>query len=169
VKRLLWLVVGVAVMAGAGYLLAALVIFPAPLLPNERAVPSLLGLSPAAAGAVLAREGFGMEVAGRERHPTVAAGLVFWQDPPPGVVSPRGDTVSVWTSEGPLRARVPDVRGLDPDLARRLLWGATLRVEQVDTVPDGQPAGIALGTTPPAGQSVPAGGGVTLHVSRGTQ
>ena len=60
------------------------------------------------------------------------------------------------------------VRGLDGDLARRLLWGAGLRVEQADTVPGSQqPAGIALGTTPAAGDSVTTGGTVVLHISKG--
>jgi len=169
VRRLLWLCLGVAVMAGAGYLVAALVVFPAPLLPNERAVPRLLDLTQSAAAAELARAGFALEVAGHERHPTAIRGRVIWQDPPPGVVAPRGDTVAVTLSDGPLRAAVPDVRGLDADLARRLLWGAGLRLDQVDTVPGDQPEGIAVGTTPPAGDSVTVGGAVLLHLSKGTR
>lgn len=154
-------------MAGAGYLVAALVIFPAPLLPNERAVPRLLGRPFAAAQAELARSGFAALVADRARHPTAPPGTVIWQDPPPGVALPRGDTVALTVSEGPPHAAVPDVQGLDADLARRLVWGVGLRVEQVDTVPGRQPADIAVGTTPAAGDSVIAGGAVVLHLSRG--
>jgi len=156
-------------MAGAGYLVAALLIFPAPLLPNERAVPRLLGQPLAAAQAALVRSGFAALVADRERHPTAPPGTVIWQDPPPGVAMPRGDTVALTLSEGPPRAAVPDVQGLDADLARRLVWGAGLRVEQVDTVPGSQPAGIAVGTTPAAGDSVITGGAVVLHLSKGTR
>ncbi len=167
-KRLTWLVVGVAVMAAAGYLLAALVLFPAPLLPNERVVPRLLGESYVTAQGELARSGLRMEIAGREAHPTAAVGTVVWQDPPPAVAVARGATVSLTLSEGPPRATVPDVRGLDPDLAQRLLWGAGLGVEQVDTVPGSQqPAGVAAGTTPAAGQTVAAGGRVLLHLAKG--
>lgn len=169
VRRLLWLVGGVAVTAGAGYLVAALVMFPAPLLPNERAVPRLLGQPFAAAQADLVRAGLVALVVERERHPTAAPGTVIWQDPPPGVAVPRGDTVDVTVSDGPLWAAVPDVQGLDADLARRLLWGAGLRVEQTDTVSGAQPAGVALGTTPPARDSVVAGSGVVLHLSKGTR
>jgi beta-lactam-binding protein with PASTA domain len=155
-------------MAGAGYLLAALVLFPAPLLPNERAVPRLLGEPYAVAQGELARVGLAEEMAGREPHPTTPAGAVVWQDPPPGVTVPRGATVSLTLSAGPPRAAVPDVRGLDADLARRLLWGAGLRVEQVDTMPGSQqPAGIAVGTTPGAGDSITAGGTVVLHLAKG--
>jgi beta-lactam-binding protein with PASTA domain len=155
-------------MAGAGYLLAALVLFPAPLLPNERTVPRLLGEPYAVAQAELARGGLAVEVAGRARHPTARAGAVVWQDPPPGVTVPRGTTISLTLSAGPPRAAVPDVRGLDADLAQRLLWGAGLRVEQVDTVPGSQqPAGIAVSTSPRAGDSVTAGGTVILHLAKG--
>lgn len=155
-------------MAGAGYLLAALVLFPAPLLPSERVVPRLLGESYAAARGDVARAGLAVEIAGREPHPTAPPGTVLWQDPPPGVAVPRGATVSVTLSQGRPHTSVPDVRGLDPDLARRLLWGAGLGVEQVDTVPGSQqPAGVAMGTTPAAGESLAAGGTVVLHLSKG--
>jgi serine/threonine-protein kinase len=168
-RRTLWLVGGVAAMAGAGYLVAALVVFPAPLLPNARAVPRLLGLPFAAAQAELAAAGLAALVVERERHPSAAPGTVTWQDPPPGVAVPRGDTVHLTVSDGPPRAAVPDVRGLDADLARRLLWGAGLRVDVVDSVRGDQPAGIALGTTPAAGDSVIAGGAVVLHLSKGAR
>jgi len=168
VKRLLWLVVGVAVMAGAGYLLAAVVLFPAPLLPNERAVPRLLGETYLTAQAALRAQGLAVEVADREVHPSAPAGTVVWQDPPPGVAVPRGDTVSLALSAGPGRTAVPDVHGLDPELAQRLLLAAGLSVEQLDTVPGSpQLVGIAAGTTPAAGDSVPAGGSVILHLGKG--
>jgi beta-lactam-binding protein with PASTA domain len=155
-------------MAGVGYLLAALVLFPAPLLPNERAVPRLIGEPYAVAQGELRRGGLAAEVAGHEPSLDARVGSVVWQDPPPGVAVTRGATVSLTLSEGRPRAAVPDVHGLDADLARRLLWGAGLRVEQADTVPGSQqPAGIALGTTPGAGDSVTTGGTVVLHISKG--
>ena len=162
--------VGVALMAGAGYLLAALVLFPAPLLPNERAVPRLLGEPYDSAQGELRRGGLAAEVAGYEPSVDAAVGIVVWQDPPPGVAVSRGATVSLTLSEGQPRAAVPDVRGLDADLARRLLWGAGLRVEQADTVPGSQqPTDVAVGTTPGAKDSVTTGGTVVLHLSKGKQ
>lgn len=167
-RRLLWLAGGVAVTAGVGYLVAALVLFPAPLLPNERVVPRLLGESYVLAETEVTRGGLAAEIAGREPHPTAPAGTVTWQDPPPGVAAPRGTTVSLTLSAGPPRAAVPSVRGLDPELAQRLLWGAGLRVEQVDSIAGSQqPAGVAVGTTPPAGDSLRLNGSVVLHLSRG--
>jgi beta-lactam-binding protein with PASTA domain len=155
-------------MAGAGYLLAALVLFPAPLLPNERAVPRLIGEPYAVAQGELRRGGLAAEIAGHEPSVDARVGIVVWQDPPPGVAVTRGLAVSLTLSDGRPRAAVPDVRGLDAELARRLVWGAGLRVEQADTVPGSQqPAGIALGTTPGAGDSVTTGGIVVLHISKG--
>jgi len=169
VRRLLWLVLGVALMAGAGYLVAALVVFPAPLLPNERAVPRVLGEPFATAQERLVRAGLAALVTEREPHPSAPPGTVTWQDPPPGVAVPRGDTVHLTVSDGAPRTAVPDVLGLDADLAQRLLWGAGIRVAQVDTTPGTQPAGVAQGTTPTAGDSVTAGGTVVLHLSKGTR
>jgi beta-lactam-binding protein with PASTA domain len=168
VRRLLWVAGGVAVMAGVGYLVAAVVLFPAPLLPNERVVPQLLGSPYAAADSDLARSDLAGEVVNRVPHPTAPRGTVIWQDPPPGVAVPHGTKVSLTVSTGRARSAVPDVRGLDADLARRLLWAVGLGVEQVDTVPGTQqPAGVATGTSPPAGDSVTQGGTVVLHLARG--
>jgi beta-lactam-binding protein with PASTA domain len=167
VRRVLWLVGGVAVMAGAGYLLAAVVLFPAPLLPNERSVPRLRGQTLEAARTELKSAGFVPEVAEREPHPSAAVGTVIGQDPPPGVAVPRGDTVALTVSAGPPRVAVPGVNGLDPDLAQRLVRAAGLRVELTDTVPGSLPAGIVAGTTPPAGDSLRAGSTLVLHLSKG--
>lgn len=167
VRHFLWLVGGVAVMAGAGYLLAAVVLFPAPLLPNERSVPRLRGQTLEAARAELSAAGFVPEVAAHDPHPTAPAGTIIWQDPPPGVAVPRGDTVALTISEGPPRAAVPDVVGLDPDLAQRLLRGAGLRVDLVDSVTAKLPVGVAVGTAPAAGDSVRAGSALVLHLSKG--
>jgi serine/threonine-protein kinase len=154
-------------MAGAGYLLAAVVLFPAPLLPNERSVPRLRGQTLEAARAELSAAGFVPEVAAHDPHPTAPAGTVIWQDPPPGVAAPRGDTVSLTVSEGLPSVAVPGVAGLDPDLAQRLLRAAGLRVELVDTVPGSLPAGVAAGTSPAAGDSLRAGSPLVLHLSKG--
>jgi len=85
------------------------------------------------------------------------------------VAVPRGDTVHLTVSDGAPRTAVPDVRGLDADLAQRLLWGAGIRVAQVDTMPGNQPAGVAQGTTPAAGDSIVSGGTVVLHLSKGAR
>jgi serine/threonine-protein kinase len=82
---------------------------------------------------------------------------------------PRGTTVALTLSEGPLRVAVPDVRALDPELAQRLLAAAGISVGGVDTVASQLPAGLAASTAPAARDSVTVGSAVLLHLSRGTR
>jgi serine/threonine-protein kinase len=169
-RWLLWLVGSVAVTAIAGYLVAALVLFPAPMLPSERMVAQVAGLTEEDAMRELERAGLVGALVTRQPHATVPSGMVTWQDPPPGVALPRGDSVRLVVSSGPPRVAVPDVRGYDMELAQRLIAAAGLRVELVDTVamkntpPSLAPSGLVGGTTPRAGDSVRAGGGLTLHI-----
>jgi len=160
---------GVALTGLAGYLVAALLIFPAPLLPNERRVPRVIGARMDEAQRALQVEGFKAEVADSASHPSYAAGLVTWQDPSPGVAAPRGSPVSLTVSQGAPRRVVPEVHGLDPELAQHLLWAAGLTVGSVDTVPGTLPAGVAAATDPAAGDSVSVGASVRLHLAKGTK
>ncbi|HXY68000.1 MAG TPA: PASTA domain-containing protein [Gemmatimonadales bacterium] len=163
------LIGGVALTALAGYLVAAVLIFPAPLLPSERRVPRVIGALVDEAQRSLRKEGFRTEIADSAPHPAYAPGVVSWQDPSPGVAAPRGSTVALTLSEGAPRRIVPDVRGMDPELARRLLAAAGFAVGRVDTVPGSLPAGVAAGTDPSAGDSVGAGTSVVLQVAKGAK
>ena len=165
--RWLLLVLGVAAMTGAGYLVAALYLFPAPLLPNEREVPRVIGLDERAATADIGRLGLEAAVAGREPHPTADPGEVIWQDPVAGVAIPRGSRVTLVLSDGPPWVAIPDVHGFDEALARRLLAAAGLGVDAVDSVlVKDVPAGVVAGTLPAAGESLRVGRPVTLQLAR---
>lgn len=158
---------GVAATAAAGYLVAALVFFPAPLLPNERQVARVTGMSEEEARRELDKQGLVVEVTGRETHPTLPPGAVLWQDPTPGVAVPRGSTVGLVLSAGVPRVVVPDVRGYDIEFAQRLLMAAGLRVDGIDSLDvKGVPAGVAGSTNPAAGDSVLIGHSITLHIAR---
>ncbi len=168
--RLQWavlLVTGIAVTALAGYLVAALVFFPAPLLSNEREVAVVGGMNQAEAKRELERQGLTDTVLAREPHPTAPLGTVIWQDPPPGVAVPRGTVVSLVLSSGAPTVIVPDIRGYDADLATRILAAAGLRVDGLDSVDTKEvPVGMAGGTDPAAGERLPVGRAVTLHIAR---
>ena len=164
-KWALWLVAGIAVTAAAGYLVAALWLFPAPLLPNERQVARVSGMSENDARRELERHGLAAEVTAREPSPGSGEGTVVWQDPPPGVAVPRGTTVKLILSSGLPVVAVPDVRGFDAMFAQRLIAAAGLRVEGIDTLDvKGVPPGAAGGTSPAAGDSVLLGRGLILHL-----
>jgi beta-lactam-binding protein with PASTA domain len=160
---------GVAATALAGYLVAALLLFPAPFLSHDREVPRVIGATEDDAARALEKKGLKSEVADRRRHATIAAGRVTWQDPAPGVAVPGGTVVSLTVSAGMLRTAVPDVHGLDAGLAQQLIWAAGLSVASVDSVASDQPAGVAVSTAPAAHDSMTTGGSVRLHLSRGSR
>lgn len=151
----------------AGYLVAALFVFPAPLIPHRRTVPRVLGLSLADARRDVAAARLGTIDNGSEPHPTAPAGTVIWQDPPPGIVAPANLRVALVVSAGPPRVPVPDVAGLDAGLARKLIAAAGLTTSQVESVQAAVPTGLAMLTRPPAGATLPPGARVGLVVSRG--
>ena len=153
-------------MAGAGYFVAALFLFPAPLLPSERQVPRILGLAEAAARSELGRADLTARVAGREPDPRAAIGNVIWQDPPPGVAAPKDSPVDLTLSSGPPRVAVPDVRGFDVAMARRLLAALGLRADMVDTSLVAGPSGTVVALEPAPGDSATLGSSVILHLAK---
>jgi serine/threonine-protein kinase len=150
-----------------GYLLAALVFFPAPILATNRAIPRVLGVDEARARQTLQEAGFGVSEVDRQPHPTLPAGAVIWQDPPPEVVAPEATEVALTLSAGPQPVPVPDVAGYDADNARLLIEGAGLRVGSVESTQAPTPRNIAVNTRPPAGTPRPPGSRVVLVVSVG--
>jgi serine/threonine-protein kinase len=165
-----WLLGGsaAAAMFVGGYLLAAVVLFPAPFFPRTQGVPRVIGLG--LAEALQALEATRLVVSDTElvSHPEIESGNVVWQDPPPEVAVPEGTGVALWVSRGPQPIPVPDVAGYERDLAARLIEAAGLRVARIDTTIAPQERGVVVNTRPPAGQSREPGDGVTLFVSVGT-
>jgi eukaryotic-like serine/threonine-protein kinase len=163
VRWAFWL--GVA--AVLGYLAVAVFVFPSPMFPHRQVVPRVLGLPIAEARRDIAATKLGIIDNGSEPHPTAPAGTVIWQDPPPGVVAPANLRVALTVSAGPPRIPVPDVAGLDVDLASRLIAAAGLRVGRVDSVQAAVPPGVAMQTRPVAATAVAPGTRVGIVVSRG--
>lgn len=161
-----WLGLGVGAVL-AGYLTAYLVLFPAPLLPGHQSVPRALGLTVAEAQAEIQTAKLQTADGGAEPHPSAPAGIVIWQDPPPGVIAPEGTKVTLVSSGGPPKIPVPDVANLDAGLAQSLIAAAGLVVSQVESVQAASPSGLAMLTRPPAGTALAPGAGLTVVVSRG--
>ncbi len=161
-----YLLAGIAVMAGVGYLVAAVFLFPSPLLTSERMVPRVIGMTDRAATIALEKAGFTTR-AERAHHVVALRGTVTWQDPPAGTAVPRGSDVHLTVSMGPPLAVVPSVDGMDLDLATRLIAAVGLHVSGVDTViMKTRASALAARTDPPAGDSVPVGRGVVVHLAR---
>lgn len=152
----------------AGYLFAALVLFPAPIFAASRSVPRVIGQHLSAAGDGLAALGLEAVQGDAVAHPSIPQGSVVWQDPPPDVVVPEGTEVRLTVSAGPQRIPVPDVAGYDAANARLLIESAGLRIGSIESAQAPTPANVAVNTRPPAGTSLLPGSELTLVVSLGT-
>lgn len=163
-----WKSLGIAIgMVLAGYLTAYLILFPAPILPGHQAVPRVLGLTLAEAQSEIQKSRLQVTDGGAEPHPTAPAGIVVWQDPPPGVIAPEGAKVTLVSSAGPPKIPVPDVANLDGGLAQSLIAAAGLAASQVESVQAAAPTGLVMLTRPPAGTALAPGTSVTVVISRG--
>ncbi|HTR20926.1 MAG TPA: PASTA domain-containing protein [Gemmatimonadales bacterium] len=159
--------IAAAIALLAGYLVAALLIFPAPVLPSRQTVPRVLGMTLPQARQEIQRAGLVPQDGGTETHPTAPGGTVIWQDPPPAVAAQAGGRVTLVSSAGPPKIPIPDVAGLDSGLARRLIAAVGLVVADVESVQAAVAPGIAMLTRPAPGTPLPAGSSLRLVVSIG--
>ena len=166
-----WILSGLASVAlsfGAGYMVAAQVLFPPPEAPPDDAntvqVPELVGKELTAAQGQI--EALGLAV-GRVRwlpHPDEAAGTVLAQDPLPGQRLRGGSEVRLAVSSGRAQARVPDVIGLPFDAATQLAERMGFEVNRRMQTHAG-PAGYVLDVQPRVGTERVLPASITLIVS----
>lgn len=166
-RRLLVLLAVVGGAALLGYVLAAVVIFPAPIADSTTPIPSVMGQPYASAEATLKAAGFRVRREAEQPHPTAMGGLVIWQDPPPDTRLEPGAVVRLTISTGPEGTPVPDVANLDLALAQAVIYEAGFRVTGVDSVAAAAAPGTVLATRPGIGVVRQPGDSVTLVVSRG--
>lgn len=127
------------------------------------AVVDFTGRSAATATGEL--EAAGLEVTATQEHSAeVAAGLVITQTPSSGTAH-RGQVVELVTSLGPVMVEVPDVRYQRVEEATKTLEDAGLVVETRYITELPLALGIASGTEPGRGSSVPEGSTVVVLVA----
>lgn len=151
----------------AGYVIAALILFPAPIFAADTVVPRVIGLDRETARAAIAEAGLTPDDGEEVTHPTAPRGTVVWQDPPPGVAVPERSAVTMDVSAGPQRVPVPDLAGYEQELARRLIDAAGLQVGRVERTQAPVPRDVVVNTRPPAGTPLLPQSPVTLVVSEG--
>jgi beta-lactam-binding protein with PASTA domain len=129
-------------------------------------VPDVLQQTEESARQELAGAGFQVAVVEAPSNDT-EEGLVFAQNPDPGVEAEKGSTVQITVSTGPEQATVPDVVGQDVETARENLRdaGFRVRVERVDTT-DPTQDGIVLEQDPDGDSEADPGSQVTIFVGR---
>ncbi len=150
-----------------GYLLAALVLFPAPIFATTRTVPRLLGLARTEAETRVADGGLRISDIEGVTHPTAGRGQVVWQDPPAGVGVPEGTLIRLTVSNGPQRIPVPDLLGYHATVAGQLLEAAGLEVGRIIQTQAPVPRGVVVSTRPSTGSTLLPRSSVTLVVSEG--
>jgi len=176
-----WLIAVLAAVPlgfGAGYAVAAYVLFPAPALAagDVIAVPRLVGRTRAEAERELASLGLAVGAVTEFPHPSEGVGVVLAQSPLPGQLLRSGAGVDLAVSTGRRRAKVPDLVGLPAGDAAALLerlgfsvsrrdepmpgaGGAVLRIEPKPGTEQELPGQVVLvvGIEPPT-LAVPEGG-----------
>lgn len=151
----------------AGYLVAAIWLFPAPLFSEAVAVPRVLELDVATATQRLTDAGLHVRRADDMPHPSAVRGSVVWQEPAPYSEVGPGATVDLVASSGPPEIAIPDVEGFDATLALKVLSAAGIQVSGTDSVSNAAPKGTALATRPAAGTTRGPADSVQLVVSSG--
>jgi serine/threonine-protein kinase len=163
-------VLGIAIVLGAsllGYLIAALVIFPAPISETTQPVPRVLGQPFTSAEATLQAAGFRVRRDEEVASATALGGIVVWQDPPPETRLPPSAVVHLSVSTGPDAVAVPDVVNLQVELAKSVMLEAGFTIQGIDSIAALSPPGTVLTSRPGFGVVRKPGDSVTLVVSRG--
>jgi eukaryotic-like serine/threonine-protein kinase len=136
--------------------------------PEQIDVPRVTGLQLSEARDRLDKAGFENVEVERERS-LAELDQVLRQDPDPGEQAARDDTIVLVASDGPGEVRVPSVRGLTRAQAVRELRRSDLRATVTQRPSSNIDAGLAIGTSPPGGETVQRRSNVRLLVSSGPE
>nr|WP_317618938.1 Stk1 family PASTA domain-containing Ser/Thr kinase [Cellulomonas palmilytica] len=165
---LIWVLVGIAVLAVAG-IVALLVANSGDDEPKTVAVPTVAGKTAEEASAALQAVDLVLGERSQEASTTVPAGQIIRTDPAEGTEVAPETVVDYVESSGPDSVEVEDVSGRTESQAEQILEGQGLVVNgdrKEDNNPN-FPKGQVTKTDPPGGELVDAGSKVTLYVSTG--
>lgn len=139
--------------------------------PGSRVVvPSTVGATESEVSAALDPIGLTSIVIQRQFSEDIPLGRVIESIPEAGGRVDQGGTVKLILSKGPERFVLPLVKGLTPDVARRLLVAMPLSLQ-----PDSEefsrtiPKGYVIDSNPPSGEKVKRNALVVLRISKGIE
>lgn len=155
--------------AGLGYLAVQLFFLPETVaLARLNRVPDLTGLDLEDAVRAGAASGYPVAESGRQHSEEHGEGDVIYQVPPPDSYLAQGDTVWVQVSLGESEPVVPDLAGVEPEVAHRILLQLGVEVTPARrAASDIHPQNTVIETVPPAGTPIRSDTRVTLVLSRG--
>jgi beta-lactam-binding protein with PASTA domain/predicted Ser/Thr protein kinase len=104
----------------------------------------------------------------RQFHDETEEGIVFDQDPESGERIERGNTVTIYVSQGKRKVDVPNVVGRSAADAAAALTQAGLERNEVQVFSD-KPEGTVIAQDPAAGKRVVEGTRVRINVSQGAR
>ncbi len=161
-RRVLLVVLLLALVAGAGYVTWDRAIAPV------STVPPVLGDTQAAATATLEEAGFTVAIDPKRVFDVdTPAGHVLQQDPVGE--ARRGSTVVLTLSAGPAQVDIPQLSPQEEALALERLESLGLEHEVVRVFDEQVATGLVVRTDPAAGEVVFEGSSVTVYVSQGRQ
>ncbi len=155
--------------AALGYLAVQLFFLPETVAMSRlNRVPDVTGLSLDDAMRAGDANGYAVQASGQRASPDHGEGDVIYQVPPPDSYHAQGDTLWVLVSTGDPEPVVPDLSGVDPSMAARILGQIGVPLTAARRAPsDVHPQGTVIQTVPPAGTAITDETRVTLILSRG--
>ncbi|MEP7059654.1 MAG: Stk1 family PASTA domain-containing Ser/Thr kinase [Actinomycetota bacterium] len=157
----------VALIAGAGILLANTLLRDNPVAAQLKPLPNLVGKDQAAAIAELKKAGFTKKPLIKPEISTEAPGTVIRQDPPAGTDTLTDATITIIVAKAQPQVPVPALTGLTADAARAQINDAHLTPGHETTTASDQPVGDVISQSPQAGDLVDRGSTVDFVTSSG--
>jgi eukaryotic-like serine/threonine-protein kinase len=159
------------VVMGLGFALAyaivAFFVFPSGIVPQDEAVPNVVGMEYRAAETELVQAGFRAERGEERFHSSAPRLVVLEQTPAPGSRELTGTMVRLVISAGQRMGTVPNVVGMTREQAEVVLSTAGHDIGETEERPSRQPRGEILETRPTAGTQAPMPSPVVLVISSG--
>lgn len=136
--------------------------------PPEVRVPEVTGIDIRAAEQILARRGLVGQVSAHRYHEKASSGVVIAATPSAGRTVRQGRVVELTVSDGPPWVRMPDLREMELERARKVLAQSDLRLVRIKRrYDDAVPSGWVVEQTPAGDVQVARRAGVELIVSAG--
>jgi serine/threonine-protein kinase len=129
-------------------------------------VPSVTGLSEAAAIHAIHQAKLRVGRIQQEPSDTIAQGQATRTDPGAGISLPVGSRVTLFVSSGKAKVSVPDVTGQKQDAATATLKGAGFQVSTTNQTSQTATPGTVLSQNPAGGSMAPLGSTVKLVIAQ---